>query len=100
MNPAHDFHWAIPVGWDGTVEDPNNLFARKSVTRDNMFPQERKGKQDILKLQQHGLTKDRIENGECSFSISCCFILLQFHMKFRGIELNLGHYETTHYQTL
>ena len=57
-----NFHYL--AGWGGTVDDPNNQFARKYASRDNMFPEERKGKLDIFKLQQHGLMKDRIENGD------------------------------------
>ena len=52
------FHY---LGWDSTVEqDPNNQFARKFATRDNIFLDERKGKLDIFKLQQHGLTKEPV----------------------------------------
>ena len=58
------FHYLM---WYGTAEDPNNNFSRKFARRDNMFPEERKGKLDIFKLQQHGLTKDCIENGDDFF---------------------------------
>ena len=49
------------------MEDPSNGFGRKFAGRDNMFPDERKGKLDIFKLQQHGLTEDCIEKGDGFF---------------------------------